>query len=238
MKTLLKTVVIILLASILSFSTSFAKEISLKFDWDANIEPEMAGYALFQRQEGQQYDYTKPIDPVCTIVDGKCWVNPTTKNNEFPHKFDSPDGQNILWHWVARARDTDGNWSADSNEVSFQVNLTPLPTTTDFVGVYNDTTKTIDFTWTQKDPERINSWKLYQGTILGGAKTQVLAIPWNGTDSTISASLPSDTLAPGQDYYFTLVSFGDFDLYSSDSNEVKIDRTGPATVIQLRITLE
>ena len=218
--------------------TAFAKEISLKFDWDANIEPEMAGYALFQRQEGQQYDYTKPIDPVCTIVEGKCWVNPATKNNEFPHKFDSPDGQNILWHWVARARDTDGNWSGDSNEVSLQVNLTTLPVIADFVGVYNDTAKTIDFTWTQSDPTRINSWKLFQSTTTGGPYTEVLNVPWNGTDTTIAASLPATTLAPGNDYYFAVVSFGDFGLFSENSNEVKIDRTGPATVIQLRITLE
>jgi len=235
MRNFSKTFALILL--LLSSSVCFAKEISVKFDWDPNTESDMAGYAVFQRQEGQQYDYTKPIDPDCTIVDGQCWVDAVAKNNNFPHKFEVPDGQITTWYWVARARDTEGNWSEDSNEVSLVVNLTALPAITDFAGVFNKVNQTIDFTWTQNDPERINSWKLYRSTASGGPYTEVLDVPWNGTDTTISASLPADTIAPGEVYYFTVVSFGDFDLYSENSNEVQIDRRPPAKVIQLKITL-
>ena len=237
MKNLLATLLSILL--VLCSTFVFAKEISIRFAWDANTEPDMAGYALFERQEGQAYDYIKPIDPDCTIVDGECWVDPTTKKNEFPHKFNAPDGVLSKWYWVARARDILGNWSADSNEVFLEVNLTALPVITDFAGAYSSVNKTVDFTWTQTDIDRITSWKIFQSTTSDVYNDPAITeVQWNGTDTTLSVSLPESILVSGEDYYFVVVGFGNDDLFSSNSNEVKIDRKGPGTVIQLRINLQ
>ncbi|MCK5611180.1 hypothetical protein KAR91_55415 [Candidatus Pacearchaeota archaeon] len=69
--------------------------------WTANTEADLAGYRLFQRLDGEAYDYTSPIAEIpagtetCTVAD-------------------LPD-DNYLW--VLRAFDTAGNESADSNEV-------------------------------------------------------------------------------------------------------------------------
>lgn len=215
-----------------------ANAVSVSFEWSANTEPDMGGYALFQRKDGEAYDYTKPIDPTCTIVDGECWTNPATKKNVFTHTFDVPDGVLTKYYWVARAYDTapERNWSGDSNEVNMTFDRTPLQSIADFAGVYNKVAQTIDFTWTQGDVARITSWKLYRGTTSGGPYTEILDIPWNGTDTTISASVPADTLAPGEEYYFTVVAFGD-GINSPDSNEVKIDRRPPTKVIQLKVTI-
>ena len=68
--------------------------------WDANSEPDLEGYRLYARQTDQEYDYTSPAcdgsETSCTIYD---LVDP------------------VEYCFVVRAYDTDGNESADSNEV-------------------------------------------------------------------------------------------------------------------------
>lgn len=234
MKRLFIAVLIILMVA----TVSLAKDISVSFTWDPNTEPDMAGYALFQRLDGQAYDYTAPIDPNCTIVDGGCYTNPTDKTNLFTLTLSAPEGQLSKWFWVARAKDTEGQWSEDSNEVFLEVNLTPLASVGDLSAVFNTTTQTIDFTWTQPELARIRSWQLYRGTTQGGPYTSILTIPYDGESTILSASIPADTLAPGGEYYFVIVSFADFGIFSPDSNVVKIDRRPPTKVINLKITLQ
>lgn len=67
--------------------------------WSPNSEPDLAGYRAFSRLEGEDYDYNDPAwegpETTCTvdILEDSC------------HCF------------VARAVDTEGYESADSNEV-------------------------------------------------------------------------------------------------------------------------
>jgi hypothetical protein len=149
-----------------------------------------------------------------------------------------PDGQVSTYYWVARAKDTNDNWSGDSNEVTCVFDLSPLMAIADLNAVFNKVSQTVDFTWTQTDTARVTSWKLYKADVTGGPYSEIANIPWDGTSATVSASIPADTLAPGNDYYFVVVSFGADGLFSPNSNEVKIDRKPPTKVINLKITLQ
>ena len=68
--------------------------------WDANVEPDLAGYHLYARQADQAYNYTAPAyvgrETSCTI---------DNLDDMVEHCF------------VVRAYDVDGNESPDSNEV-------------------------------------------------------------------------------------------------------------------------
>lgn len=75
-------------------------ETSVSLEWSANTEPDLAGYRIFVRDWNGTYDFTNPAwqgtATTCTI-----------------------DGLNEakLPHFVARAFDTEGLESGNSNEV-------------------------------------------------------------------------------------------------------------------------
>ena len=77
--------------------------------WNANSEDNLAGYRIFHREDGQSYDYKKPAwegkETTCTIYN---------LNN------------NNTYYFVARAFDTEGSESGNSNETSYQFNEPPL----------------------------------------------------------------------------------------------------------------
>ena len=230
MKKFLITFLIIVFSSVPLVS---AKDFTMGFAWDANTETDMAGYAIFQKEGSNPYDYNSSIDLDCTIVDGSCYVDSVAKTCEFtlpyPITVNIPavtdftaifdkvaqtidfswawtQQSSVTYSWVARAYDVYGNESGDSNEVS----------------------RTFDLS--------VTHWKLYQGTVSGGPYTEILDIPWDGF-SALTASLPADTLVPGSTYYFTIVGLTVDGIFSPDSNEVQIDRRPPTKVINLRITL-
>ena len=82
--------------------------VDVTLTWDANSEGDLAGYRVFYREEGQSYDYNEPgwegSDTTCAISD-----------------LD----ENTTYYFVARAFDTSGNESGNSNEVSYQPSLPP-----------------------------------------------------------------------------------------------------------------
>lgn len=79
-------------------TTVYALDITLQ--WTSNNEPNLAGYRVFYREEGQTYDYENPywesMDPICTI-------------------YDLDETQ--TYYFVVRAFDANGSESANSNEV-------------------------------------------------------------------------------------------------------------------------
>jgi len=77
-------------------------------EWSPNSEPDLAGYTLFCREQGQNYDYTNPCwegtDTACTVYD----LDETK-----------------TYFFVVRAVDTEGFQSSDSNETFFEAGTTP-----------------------------------------------------------------------------------------------------------------
>jgi len=202
----MKKLVIILISVFMFMCTSvYAKDITLQFGWDANTEADMAGYALFMKKSGQEYNYDNPIDPTCTIVDGGCYINSVDKVNEYSTTIPAPDNQISTWNFVARARDVNNNWSEDSEEVTAIFDLRVPSSPSIYSAVYNDTTQTIDFSFGQVNPELVSRWKLYISSTPSGPYTQVgTDILNDGTTNTASWYVSSDG-----NYYFVLVAFRD-----------------------------
>lgn len=85
---------------------SFAIDVTLK--WTENNEPDLAGYRIFFREEGQSYNYASPYwettEPICTIYD----LDEAT-----------------TYFFVVRAFDFDGFESNNSNEVRLESGTIP-----------------------------------------------------------------------------------------------------------------
>ena len=82
--------------------------IDISFQWDPNSEPDIGGYKVFCREEGQSYNYTNPswegTDTSCAIYD----LDKTK-----------------TYYFVLRAFDTKGSESSDSNELYLGAATTP-----------------------------------------------------------------------------------------------------------------
>jgi len=82
-------------------TSSYAIDVTLK--WTPNNEPNLAGYTVFYRQEGQLYNYTNPYwettDSTCTIYD----LDETKK-----------------YYFIVRASSNEGFQSDNSNEVCLE----------------------------------------------------------------------------------------------------------------------
>ena len=62
----MKRLLTILTMTLMLFaSTAMAGEVS--FQWDANVEPDLAGYRIYMHTGGGSYDYTTPVIE-CTSV--------------------------------------------------------------------------------------------------------------------------------------------------------------------------
>lgn len=234
-KFILSVAMIFLLAN----SLAFAREVTIGFEWQPNIESDAARYVLYHRVEGQGYSYDIPklIIP-CTLTNGKCLSASVTEEGActVEAKMEIADGTKTVNYFIMRAEDTDGNESEDSNEVFTTIDLTDLLASTDFTAVFNKVAQTIDFSWTQPGLERVTYWELYSSEVSGGPYTKINTINYDGVATTISSSLPASTLASGKEYFFTVVAFAKFEIYSPNSNEIGIDRLPPAKII-LKIKL-
>jgi PKD repeat protein len=87
-------------------NSSAATQISL--EWGLNTDPDLAGYRIFVREQSQSYDYENPswegTGTYCTI-----------------YNLD----ETITYCFVARAFDSEGSESGNSNEVCHEPLLTP-----------------------------------------------------------------------------------------------------------------
>jgi len=101
----------IILPIILFLTVKNVYSVDITLAWDKNTEPDLDGYRSFCREEGQGYDYNNPawegIETSCTIY--------SLKNN-------------TNYCVVARAFDTSGNESDNSNKVCYLPleNLPPI----------------------------------------------------------------------------------------------------------------
>lgn len=92
---------LILIAFVLIPIVSFAECYGVQLKWDANIEPDLEGYRIFMRLDGDAYDYSNPVEEVDrSAVD--VWIRNIDEG---------------CYAFVVRAFDTSGKESGDSNEV-------------------------------------------------------------------------------------------------------------------------
>jgi PKD repeat protein len=82
--------------------------IDISFQWDPNSEPDISGYRVFCREEGQSYNYTNPswegTDTICTI-----------------YELD----ETKTYYFVLRAFDTEGFESENANELCHEPLVIP-----------------------------------------------------------------------------------------------------------------
>lgn len=105
MRKMWKTVVLSFVVTII-FAISFvlwAHSADVTFDWDANTEPDLAGYKLYAGGETGVYD------PDLTVDVG----------NVITHTLTGLSGGD--WFFAATAYDKDGNESGYSNEVALTI---------------------------------------------------------------------------------------------------------------------
>jgi len=125
------------LALILCLVPQNVYAVDVTLAWNPNGEEDLAGYRIFYRQEGQSYNYQEPAwegtGSTCTI-------------------YDLSD--NTTYYFVARAFDTSGNESGDSNEVFYQPNRPPVLNTIGAKTV--DEGRLLEFTITASDADGDN----------------------------------------------------------------------------------
>ena len=95
--------ILIILLTFLFFIAAPATAADVTFEWDANTEPDLAGYKLYSGNESGVYD-------PATVVDvGKVTTHVLSN---------VADGK---WFWALTAYDASGNESKKSNEVSMTI---------------------------------------------------------------------------------------------------------------------
>ena len=94
---------VLLLFLILLCHSNIAHCLELSFAWDANTEPDLAGYRIFYREKGQNYDYDTPD-----------WKG--TQTTATLYNLDN----NATYYFVSRAYDIYENESEDSVELRYE----------------------------------------------------------------------------------------------------------------------
>lgn len=124
--------IIVTLLLLLSPHGAWAADVTLA--WDANTESDLAGYRIFYREEGLNYDYNNPdwegTATTCTI-----------------YGLDD----HTTYYFVARAFDTSNNESGDSDEVCYRPNSPPVLNPIGSKTV--DEAHLLEFTITASDPD-------------------------------------------------------------------------------------
>jgi len=107
----LPSIFVFLVIACILFSPNMASAVQVTLEWDANSEPDLAGYRAFLRQEDQNYNFYNPAwegtETTCTIFD-----------------LD----ENISYYFVVRAYNTSDLESGNSNEVVYQSDYNAPPT--------------------------------------------------------------------------------------------------------------
>jgi len=194
-----KKLVIVLLALFLIAPIAMAKDFQLDVVWDKNSEGDMLQYCVYNRVEGQAYNY---LVPILTVEHTAATPDPVTAVIPLNGVPDNAITKN---YFVVQAEDFMGNKSGDSSEIWASYDLRVPPTPVIAAGVYNDTTQTVDLSWDQANPEIVSKWKVFNSTVSGGPYTEIGELVNDGTpEHTMSWNIPGDG-----NYFFVVVGFRD-----------------------------
>ncbi len=92
----------LLVSLVLCFPGKAFSSVDIQLEWNANTEPDLAGYMVFVRAAGENYDYG---DPAWEGTATSCWIYGLEDDTDY--------------FFVARAVDLAGNQSVDSIEVPY-----------------------------------------------------------------------------------------------------------------------
>ena len=103
---------VLIVIVVIFFCVAISHSADFTLVWGPSTSPDVAGYRLFQRTEGQAYDYDNPV------YEG----DPNVLTTIIPNV---PEGTSI--YWVCRAFDALDMESVDSNECGDPFVGPPLP---------------------------------------------------------------------------------------------------------------
>jgi len=162
-------------------------------EWSPNSEPDLAGYRVYYREEGQSYDYTNPswegVETTCTIYG----IDETK-----------------TYYFVARAYDTEGFESSDSNEVLLDPVLPSPPGSGQ-----------VSLEWSPNTEPDLAGYRVFLRE--DGGTYDYASPSWEGVETTCTIYGIDET----KTYYFVARAFDTEGFESGDSNEVRLDPTIP-----------
>lgn len=209
----------------------YSADVTITFAWDTDASGGWEKLLFFERDDGGVYDYQAPVFELPQTYNAEGNSEPVTAT--ITSTF--PDGVESTKYWVVRAM-SGVLQSADSEEVSYLVNLTPLPLPT-YTAVFNDQAMSIDFSWPTDADERISSWKIFHKLPADADWVELVTV-----DDSGSESVPIDALFPGGERTtreFTMVAYGPFGLFSQNAatTSITVNRRPPSGVINFKINL-
>lgn len=206
---------------------SFAGEVTITLEWDANSEDYLAGYRGYVADvAGGPYVEFADIPAPTVTVD---------------YIYTAPDGQATTKFFVVTAysNQVPPLESGYSNEVFMIYDFAPIVSATEFTAALDG--GNIDFTWKQGDIERVKRWKLFFKSVAENEFEELAVIPYSGTpgeqySTTQSISAPDGEMTT---FTFALVTFNTFGVFSPNSVEasVTIDKRELGPVYNLRIAV-
>jgi len=206
---------------------SFAGQVTISLEWDANVETYLAGYKAYVADAaGGPYTEFSDIKEPTTEVD---------------YVYDAPDGVATTKYFVVTAyREAPFLESGNSNEVYMVYDFAPIVAATNLAAALDG--DVITFTWNQGGIDRVEKWELYRSETPGTGYEPFLIIEYTGQagpqySSVIDMMVPEGEL---KTYYFVLVTFNPRGVFSENSNQVDvtIDKRDLAPVYNLEITVK
>jgi len=205
---------------------AMAGPVTIGLEWDANIEPYLAGYKAYVADAaGGPYTEFSDIKEPTTEVD---------------YIFNAPDGQTVTKYFVVTAyREDPFLESGNSNEVFMVYDFSPIEAATELAAVLDG--DDITFAWKQGDIERVKKWILYSKE--GTAEFAELAtIEYTGQAGPQYSTTETMAVPDGEvkTWTFALVTFNERGVFSGNSNtvDVTIDKRDLVPVYNLKITVK
>lgn len=211
-----------------SFS-SFAGEVTVTLEWDANTEENLGGYGAYVSDVSGEYTEANKFADILVGTETVDYI------------YDAPDGEATTKYFVvdAHSNATPPLCSGKSNEVNWTYDFLPIVAATELVAALEG--DDITFTWTQVDIERVKEWKLYIKEE-GGEFFELALIEYTGQagpqySTTETMSVPEGEM---KTFTFSLVTFTPTGVFSGNSNEVSItiDKRIPVPVYNLTIKVK
>ena len=209
--------------------TLLAGEWPVHFEWDPYTDPKANYFELHEAPASGG-----PWSDSTIVVDN---IQPTSLTDVI-YTSTKPDGVATTSYFILKAVNSDnGQKSGPSEEVNFVYDFAPIVEATNFAVALNG--DDVTFEWEQADINRVAKWLLYMSETSGTDYNQLAEIIYTGQPGPQYSTTETMTVPPGEEktFYFVLVTFNKFDVFSQNSLEVSvtIDKTQPAPVFNFRL---